>query len=393
MIPAVIASVLSALSVVVSNPLAETRTNVPVVIPIPGNAGEVRSAIISGSDVPYQLDDMNADGIPDELVLLIDMKPNEVRNLTIKLSSEPENMFFDSGTNAYIKLNDKNKKYPKISAITYPGDVDNRQMYNSIYGHGAVLEGMYNAIRIYMDNRQSIDLYSKNRPQLELETTGFYTTAEQLADGYGRDILWAGTSVAMGSFRGWIDNAPATIDSVATRGQRLVTTGPLRSVIEVEDRGWSYYGTSIDMRQRYTIYKGHRDYEVEVTVSGARRGSIFATGIQKIMNDNEGFISNNGLAGSWGNNLPDKNMPQLTDTLGLGVSVSAPYLVKTLEDDVNYLTLITPDSNNKIRYAITATALRDETSVRTSKEWFEYLRKWRRQLDNPVKVTVKNKLK
>ncbi|MDE5694069.1 MAG: DUF4861 family protein, partial [Duncaniella sp.] len=115
-----------------------------------------------------------------------------------------------AGTYAYLKHNYKNKKYPKISAITYPGDVDNRQMYNSIYGHGAVLEGLYNAIRVYMDNRQSVDLYAKNKPQLELETTGFYTTADQLDKGYGRDILWAGTSVAMGAFRGWQNGAPTT---------------------------------------------------------------------------------------------------------------------------------------------------------------------------------------
>ena len=106
------------------------------------------------------------------------------------------------------------------------------------------------------------------------------------------------------------------------------------------------------------------------------------------MNNNKGFITPQGLAGSWGDNLPDKNMPEVTDTLGLGISVREPYLAKTLEDDVNYLTLLTPDTKGKIRYTITAAALRDETSPRSSKEWFAYLKKWRRGLDAPVKVTV-----
>ena len=47
------------------------------------------------------------------------------------------------------------------------------------------------ALRIYMDNRQSVDIYSKTTPQLELDVTGFYTTRDQLAQGYGCDILWA----------------------------------------------------------------------------------------------------------------------------------------------------------------------------------------------------------
>ena len=384
-----ITALLSTLYVTVSNPLAEQRDNVPVVVAIPASAGEVRSVKISGApDMPYQLDDMNADGIPDELVVMLDLKPSETRTLTLNLSSTPDTTTHEAWTHAYIKLNDKNKKYPRISAITYPGDVDNRQMYNSIYGHGAVLEGLYNAIRVYMDNRQSVDLYAKNRPQLELETTGFYTTAAQLDKGYGRDILWAGTSVAMGSFRGWQNGSPTTIDSVASRGQRVVTTGPLRSVIEVSDRSWIYNGNPIDMTQRYTIYKGHRDYEVEVTLKGAPAKAVFATGVQKIMNDNEGFLRPDGLAGSWGNNVPDKNMPQVVDTLGLGISVSAPYLVKTLEDDVNYLTLLSPDRNGKIRYNITAAALRDEASPRDAKSWFYHLATWRRHLENPVKVST-----
>lgn len=385
-----ITALLSTLTLTVSNPLSQHRSNVPVVVSLPASNGEVRSARVTGApEIPCQLDDMDADGNPDELVLMLDMKPSEVRTLNVELSSAEDKQPTEAGTHAYIKLNDKNKKFPRITAITYPGCVDNRQMYNSIYGHGAVLEGLYNAIRVYMDNRQSIDLYAKNRPQLELETTGFYTTAKQLDEGYGRDILWAGTSVAMGSFRGWQDNKPTTIDTVATRSQRVVTTGPLRSVIEVEDRDWVYNGKPIDMTQRYTIYKGHRDFEVEIRLKDAPAGSTFATGVQKIMNDNEGFISPEGLAGSWGNNLPDKGMPELTDTLGLGISVPACYLVKTLEDDMNYLTLVKPDKNGVIKYVITAAALRDEASPRTSEEWFDSLVKWRRELDFPVKVTIK----
>lgn len=389
-----IAALLSSLAVTVTNPLQESRIDVPVVVNIPSSAGSVTSArVTNASGVPCQLDDMNADGVADELVMLINMKPGEIRTLNVALSTDGTPDKVEAGTHAYIKLNDKNKKYPEITAITYPGDVDNRQMYSSIYGHGAVLEGLYNAIRVYMDNRQSVDLYAKNHPQLELETTGFYTTKDQLGNGFGRDILWAGTSVAMGSFRGWKDNAPVTIDSVKTRGQRVVTTGPLRSVIEVIDREWDCNGKPVDMTQRYTIYKGHRDYEVEISLKGAPKGEIFATGVQKIMNDNVGFVDADGLAGSWGWNLPDKGMPEVTDTLGLGICVPAPYLHKTLEDDVNYLTLVTPDANGKIKYYITAAALRDETSPRSAEEWFKQLKAWRREVTNPVKVNVRKSRK
>ncbi|MDE6555439.1 MAG: DUF4861 domain-containing protein [Duncaniella sp.] len=385
----IINSLLLGLTVTVANPTANHRENVPVVVSLPASGEEVKSVTFTGQpDMPYQLDDMNADGRADELVFLVDLKPSATRTFSIKTSPRPSTKEFEAGTSAYIKLNDKNKKHPRVQAITFPGTCDNREMYGAIYGHGVVLEGEMNAIRLYMDNRQSVDLYAKNHPQLELETTGFYTTRDQMNQGYGRDILWAGTSVALGSFRGWQDGKPVTIDSVTTRGQRVITTGPLRSVVEISDRGWVYNGRPVDMTQTYTIYKGHRDYEVDVKVTPSA-GLTFCTGVQKVMNDNEGFIQPDGLAGSWGNNVPDKNMAEVVDTLGLGIYVGPKYLVKTLEDDVNYLTILRPDASGRIKYHFTAAALRDVTSPRNPQEWWEYLRKWKTDLANPVRITVK----
>lgn len=383
---------LLSLTVTVSNPLPDTRQNVPVVVSLPAKGAEVRSVSIAGHpDMPWQLDDMNRDGRADELVMMVDLKPSETMRLKVNLSDKAPSHTFEPKTEAYIKLHDKNQKHPRIQAITFPGNADNRQMYNSIYGHGAVLEGLTSAIRIYMDNRQSVDLYAKNHPQLELETTGFYTTIDQMDKGYGRDILWAGTSVALGSFRAWDGSAPLTIDSVVTRGQSVVTTGPLRSVVEVTDRGWvaTPGATPVDMTQRYTVWAGRRDYQVDIHISPSPSGATYCTGIQKVMEDNTGFITPDGLAGSWGWNVPEKKHAELRDTLGLGIYIPAPYLVRTIEDDINYLTLLRPDSRGNIRYTFTSAALRDQTSPRSADEWFAWLRRWKKEQANPVKVTVK----
>ena len=155
-------SLLLSITVTVTNPQPTPRQAVPVVVPIAQNGKEINSAVIKGQpDTPWQLDDLNDDGRPDELVFLVDLKANQTKTLTVDLSSARPKTSFTPETKAYLKLNDKNKKHPEIQAIAFPGDVDNRQMYNSIYGHGVVLEGLYNAIRIYMDNRQSVDLYAK----------------------------------------------------------------------------------------------------------------------------------------------------------------------------------------------------------------------------------------
>lgn len=384
-------SLLLSLTVTVSNPIDKPREAVPVVVPVKAAEGkDVKSVTIKNHpEIAWQLDDLNDDGLADELVFLVDLAPNQTEKYTIDFSNQLSTAEFESGTNAYIRLNDKNKKHPKIQAIAFPGSADNRQMYNSIYGHGAVLEGLHNAIRVYMDNRQSIDLYAKNTPRLELEETGFYTTRQQLEEGYGRDVLWAGTSVALASFRGYQNGVPVTIDTVATRSQRVVTTGPVRSIIEVADRGWVYNGKPIDMCQRYTIYNRHRDYDVEVSLVGVGENVDFCTGVQKLAIDNQGFVTTDGLAGSWGSNVPDKNMADISDTVGLGLWVADDNLVSVKEDDVNYLTILRPDSKGVIRYSFTSGAVRESASPHSADDWFDYLRNWKALKSSPVKVCVK----
>ena len=127
-------SLLLSITVTVNNPLDTPRENVPVVIPI-NPKEEVRSVSIKEyPTLPYQLDDINQDGKADELVLLLDIPAKGKKTLTINMSPKSKDTTFEPKTNAYIRLNDKNKKHPKITAIAYPGDVKNLEMYNSIYG-------------------------------------------------------------------------------------------------------------------------------------------------------------------------------------------------------------------------------------------------------------------
>lgn len=271
---------------------------------------------------------------------------------------------------AYIKLNDKSQKHPRIESITFPGDVDNRAMYNSIYGHGAVIENPWVAYRIYMDNRQSLDLYVKQTPQLELDVTGFYTTPEQLQEGYGCDVLWAGQSIGAGSFRGWQNSAPVTIDTVASRTQTVLGNNEILMV----DKDWIFNGHPIQMTQKYTMQPDKRDLYVEIKLEGYQPDDMFCTGIQKLGTDNQGFITPEGVAASWGNNIPDKKHPELVETVGLGIVVDPANLVKVMEDDLNYLAFVKPDKEGRIRYRILACGLREKSGFPSSTVWFDYIK-------------------
>lgn len=281
---------------------------------------------------------------------------------------------------AQLKLWDSHLRYPKINEIEFQGADLTLATYDAIYGHGAMWESEYVGFRVYMDHRQSIDLYGKKYPQMELDSTNFYSNKKWMAKGYGEDILWAGQSVAAGSFRGWRNNAPCYVDTVSARGQRIVEPGPDRVVVEVWDKDWQINGKTIQMKQQYTMLRSHRDVQIDIWLEGASDSDIFATGAQKLEMENEGFAQKDGLVGSWGKNVPDKNAPDLVEGVGIGVYVPKEYLVKTQEDDINYLCLVHP-VNGHIRYHLAVCALMQEKDgFKTSKEWFKWLRKWTKGL-------------
>jgi len=281
---------------------------------------------------------------------------------------------------AQLKLWDSHLRFPKINEIEFQGADMTLATYDAIYGHGAMWESEYVGFRIYMDHRQSIDLYGKKYPQLELDSTNFYSNASWMARGYGEDILFAGQSVAAGSFRGYVDGNPSYIDMVSARGQRIVNPGPDTVIVEVWDRDWEYKGKILQMTQRYTMLRGHRDVTVDIYLEGCSDDEIFATGVQKLEMDNEGMMEKRGLVGSWGRNVPDKAHPELVEALGIGVYVPGKYLVQVKEDDLNYLCLLHPVKGHIRYYLAVAADMQVDNGYHDSKSWFGWLKKWAKRL-------------
>ena len=273
-------------------------------------------------------------------------------------------------TDAYIKLRDEKKTHPRIESITFPGDANTRYMYDAIYGHGAVIENPWVAYRVYMDNRQSLDLYVKQTPQLELDVTGFYTTPDQLNEGYGIDVLWAGKSIAAGSFRGLQNGQPVTIDTVASRTQKVLDD----HTIQVINKDWIFNGHPLQMTQTYSVLPNSRDLLVEIKLDGYQQDDEFCTGIQKLESDNQGFISSEGRAASWGSNIPDKNHPEIVEQVGLGIIVDPSNVVSTEESDLNYLVKVRPDKDGMIRYRVIACGDREKNGFSGYQDWSKYIK-------------------
>jgi len=384
------------LMVGVSNPSNFARTDVPVVIPIT-NYGDVRSALVTvnGQEVPCQLDDLNQDEIFDELCFLADLGKKEKKTYTITLMNEGEPRPYPARVYAEMVLsNSKDKTLKKhqqnnyIESLTARGDA--AYTYNIQHHHGVDFESELNGIRIYFDARQTLDLYGKFKKQLELKETQFYTPDELKAQGYGDDVLWVGQTFGLGAFRGWDGQQPTLVEPVRSRTQRVISYGPLRAIVEVVDRGWKADAQRepVNMTLRYTQYAGHRDTDVDVFFNKDVTDYRFSTGIINVKGSEE-FSDKKGLRACWGTDYPAADtIKWKRETVGLAVYVPQKNIVSEEPANKDNYAYVLKVNGKHMAYKVTYTSDNESFGYHSAKEWFKFLKEWKKEVEQPVSITV-----
>ena len=398
---ATVASASRTITVNVSNPMNISRADVPIIISL-ANYGNVCSALVTlnGREIPCQLDDLNQDETFDELCFLANLDKKEKLQYTVTLTDEGEPRQYPARVYAEMVLgNSKDKKLKKnqqnnyIESITARGDA--AYTYNIQHHHGVDFESELNGIRIYFDARQTLDLYGKFKKQLELKETQFYTDDEQKKRGYGDDVLWVGQTFGLGAFRGWDGKQPTHVEPVKTRTQRIISYGPLRTIVEVIDKGWQVPTANgqkpkaVNMTLRYTQYAGHRDTDVDVLFNKEVSDCRFSTGIINVKGSEE-FSNKKGLRACWGTDYPSTDTVKWNrETVGLAILVPQKHIVSEEPANKDNYTYVLKVDGRQMSYKVTYTSANETFGYHSAKEWFDYLKAWCKEVEKPVVVTIK----
>ena len=388
------------LTVVVDNLSNLPQTDVPVAVALPHDI-RVRSANLVPSQngngissLPYQLDDLDDDGLNDELFFLTDLEGNEKRTFALTLSEQkptetfPPRVYADMMlTNKKIKESNKQDLY--ISQLTVENGTN---AYNMLHHHGAAFESELVGYRIYFDHRQTVDIYGKYRKGLELRQTQFYPDNEQKALGFGDDVLWVGNSLGLGTLRGWDGEQPKMLNDVAHRSQRLVATGPLRIIIEVKDRQWRVLPDEepITMSTRYMLYAGHRDCSVDISFEDTPDEKLFVTGLINVKGS-KAFTNQKGLRGCWGADWPvsaKDSIGHKRETVGLGIRIPKENVVEERPADKDNYPIIVRPKDNRLHYDIVFTSDNESFGYHSADDWFLFLKEWDNQLERSKLVNI-----
>ena len=382
------------IEVIVENPWNAEKVDEPVVIDLSslGAGFTVKSATVfdGTNEIPSQLDDMNGDTRADELAFVINLPASGKKTLNVTLSSLKSDKTYPARVYAEMLFRtSKKNKYAKGYAIYADGASDT---YNVQHHHGAAFESELVAYRIYFNEKQTTDLYGKFHKGLELEESQFYPTDEQLKRGFGDDVIKVNSSCGAGTLRGWDGTQSTLIKPVAVRGQRILASGPVRTIVDAEVKGWQYQNKELNMINRYTLYAGHRDAQVDVLFDAPLDKEVFCTGVQNITGHADMFSDHNGLVASWGTDWPvNDTVKYKKETVGLATYIPKKYVVKEISDKENFLYTISAPGKSSFRYYTSFTSCKETFGYPDKEKWFAYVQEWKKALEQPVKITVVKK--
>lgn len=267
------------------------------------------------------------------------------------------------------------KKVRTVYPIEEWTDTEDIDTYHQLHHHGVAVESEKMAYRIYFDKKHTIDVYAKRTPQLEIEACRWYPSDEQLAAGFGDDILRVSGTVGVGSVKPWNGQKMVHIEGVESRTERIVSCTRTKAVMEIEVKGWQTEGKKVDMRVRYTLRGGHRGMMGEVFLTEPL--ACLSTGVQKLP-DGESWCdtTRNGdiVLGSWGTDWPvNDSVKYHKETVGLGVRIPRKYAARPVADKRNELCLL--KEGTYMRFYLTAVGATKEATppARSASEFRKFL--------------------
>lgn len=288
------------------------------------------------TELPSQADDLDGDNTLDELAFQISLRPKQTRIVTIA--------YGDPTTIQRLRSD-----YPGRTAARF-----------NLKFEGLAWESELAAWRIYFDKRNAIDIFGKRRPGLYLEMFGLPEYGYHDESPFGRDIYKIGDAIGIGAVAALVDGKVAKVSEVDDRNWRIISAGPVRSIVELTYKGWAVGGRKVNLASRITQWAGERGFEHEITTQGAD-GLTIVTGLTRKAGLEEQSTPASSesplIRTSWGHQVVKPGATATADTpdQNLGIAIIAPGSESKVLPDDNLNFLVQPTvSGGKARWHVVA---------------------------------------
>ncbi len=330
----------------------------------------------SGRDIVFQLDDLDQDGTPDELVFVADFAAKEAREFTLARSEKRDSFHVRYRTDA--------QNWKRIDGVLQGVDDDNllgNKRERAAYRFDGVgWESELVAYRLYLDGRNAVDIQGKRKPGLYWKWIGESGVDYQLDSDWGMDVLHVGPALGVGGIGLWVGDSVMKPLHVDRQRCRILARGPVRSVVRVDYSGWRLPGETVDLTSFFTIVEGERVSEHRVVLAHGSSPKTLVTGIVK--HDSTAVIWNAGSLYTVG------RQSRANDTLMMALTVPTSSVIGRKEDGYNHLLLLKLEEGRPVSILISSSWQGEPGTMWNSAEIAGFLQSIARRVNEPMKIQI-----
>ena len=345
-------------------------------------------------EIPTQTEDINGDGVPDNILIMDNFLPNESKTLLIEhdrigvIKHE-----FKKRTQAelFIKKNYELKdgvytggRFESIKETEVP---QNHFAHDALYKHeGPGWESDKVMYRFYLDSRNRNDIYGKKVTDVVFQKVG---NQDLISDGnesytkmcdWGMDVFKVGESLGIGSIGIWTDNKVNTISKTDKTICKILNDGIIESSILTNYYGWQVDSAKFDVSSLISISAGSRLSKEELSIFGSVQN--ICTGLAK--HSGCSLITDDGKS-AWGYIASYGQQSLAGDSLGLVIFYKKAELIKSTEDAESYIVLLKP-TDGKLTYYFGSAWDREVDGITNRIDFIKYLNSIVTELSNPIVV-------
>jgi pectinesterase len=305
-----------------------------------------------------QLVDSNQDGNIDEIIFQDSFNPNELKNYSIKESSE------------------KNNTSSKVFAMVVEGREDMAWESNKVafrmYGPPLSAE-VSNGIDVWAKRVESLVVKKWYK---EEEVGGSY----HIDSGEGADFFSVGKSLGCGGSALYLNDS--LYQSGVYTKYKILENGPVRTKFVLAYK-YDINGSEITEKKIISIDADSYLNRIETSYSNIPDGSMFVAGIVKRDGVTARTDFNNLVISLWGDNTSKKSDGEL----GTGVIFENADFPNIVEDSKHLLITSYPKDGKVPVYYSGAGWSRQKDNF-NNESWFEYLELFKVRLNNPLIIKV-----
>lgn len=346
------------------------------------------SLLKDGESVPLQHDDLDGDGQWDEVALVLDFQAGQSLKLELRTVQERPDDDFAARTGVHLGYSAaRDGNFQSVTTHDRPSDHVAQSTPFLYQYEGPGWESDLVGFRAYFDTRNGKDIFGKTKPAILMDQVGLEGSYHELHD-WGMDVLKVGTSLGAGAVGMLKNDSIYRLTNTASQHFEVLVEGPVRSIIQLDYKGWQVAGKSYDLIEQISIWAGSRGYQNELILKGQVDTDTLVTGIVNLKSLDLQKTKSPGTTIAYTHGKQSENK----DVLGMGIVVPeegfAGYKDAPAKGDGvtnTYAVLLVP-TENRYRYAFVAGWELEDKKLKEASAFRAYLENFNTDYSKAIQI-------